>query len=85
MPERFNLRLPARVEATGRERETLTCCTRDMNADGAFFDTRKPLFPKRRVSVVLLCEYTGSEYQTPRRAQNYVSGPVLRSETDGED
>ena len=72
--ERFDLRVPAKVEAIGRSKEIQHLMTRNVSADGAFLESIRPFFQNTSVRTVL---------KLPNGAEIKVDGLVLRSEPTG--
>ena len=72
--ERFDLRLPAKVGAIGRGKELQHLMTRNVSADGAFFESISPFSKNTSVRAVV---------KLPNGAEIKVDGLVLRSEPTG--
>ena len=83
--ERFDLRVPAKIEVVGngQVRQTLNLMTKDICAGGAFFDSTKSLPQNTQVEVELALEFSGLKNPATRWTQIKVNGSVLRSETTG--
>lgn len=85
--ERFDLGVPATVEVVARgddsEKKIHYVITKNISADGAFFDTMSPSFEGAQVKVGLVLNLGRSKGLTRRRACIKVSGTVLRSEPTG--
>ena len=81
--ERFILRLPATVEAIGRSKEILRLFTRDISADGAYFECADPLPKDTRVTLEIVLALKDVNNLPSAGAQIKLSGLVLRSEPSG--
>jgi hypothetical protein len=85
--ERFDLRVPATVEVVAQggesEKKIHYVITKNISADGAFFETMSPAFEGAQVKVGLVLNLGRSKGLTRRRAGIKVSGTVLRSESSG--
>jgi len=83
--ERFDLRIPARIAVIGQDKNkgmTLNVMTRNICANGAFFQTDSPLPAGTHVRIDLTLDRTEKD-PTSRRAQLKASGAVVRSESEG--
>ena len=83
--ERFDLRVPAKIEVVGNDqvKETFNLVTKDICAGGAFFDSTKSLPQNTQVEVELALEFNTLKNPATRWTQIKVSGSVLRSEKKG--
>ena len=72
--ERFDLRLPAKIESLDREKEEHNLLTKNISAGGAFLETTNPLSEKSRVGI---------DFIVPTGVLVKVTGVVLRSEPMG--
>jgi hypothetical protein len=78
--ERFDLKLPARINVLPPGGETLDLITENICAGGAFFPTRTPLSEGIKVLVDLVIR---SERSRSKPSIVTVAGKVLRSEQGG--
>jgi hypothetical protein len=83
--QRFDLKVPARVEGLGNGRVILDLITNDICAGGAFFHTDKPLPEGTKVRIDLMLPLGGlkkllSEFD---HAHIRVTGTVLRINAGG--
>ena len=78
--ERFNLRLPAKIEVVDQDhgREPLNLMTNNICAGGAFFYTPDPLPKGTQVKIDLILD-RGLKDGAGRLAQIKLGGVVLRS------
>jgi hypothetical protein len=85
--ERFDLIVPATVEVVARgddsEKKIHYVITKNISADGAFFDAMNPPSEGAQVKVDLVLNLGRSKGLTRRRAGIKVSGTVLRTEPSG--
>ena len=72
--ERFDLRLPAKIEGLGQKKGAHNLLTKNISAGGAFLETTKPLPENSRVSIDLV---------VPTGVLIKVTGAVLRSKSTG--
>ena len=85
--ERFELRIPAKVEVitSDQDRETLDLFTSDICSGGAFFHTDQPL-PEGtdvKIDLVLPLEEIKKLREDSSHAYIKITGTVLRSESAG--
>jgi len=84
--DRFDLRVPAKIEAKGedhhQQKEVLCLLTKNISADGAFFDTTNPLPKGTQVEIDLVLERRVGDLPD---IQSHIklSGAVLRPESTG--
>ena len=85
--ERFELRVPAKVEVvtSDRDRETLDLFTSDICSGGAFFHTTEPLpeGTEVKIDLVIPLEEIKKLRDDPSHAYIKIAGTVLRSESAG--
>jgi len=85
--ERFQLRLPAKIEVVSRvpgsEKEKLTLKTENICSGGAFFHTPNPLPEGTQVKVDMRLNFYRLRNIENRRPLVKVKGSVLRSEPTG--
>ena len=72
--ERFELRLPAKIEGLGLKKGAHNLLTRNISAGGAFLETTNQLPENSRVSI---------DFVVPTGVLVKVAGVVLRSEPTG--
>ena len=72
--ERFDLRLPAKIEGLGLKKGSHNLITRNISAGGAFLETTNQFPEKSRVSIDVVM---------PTGVLVKVTGAVLRSEPTG--
>ena len=79
--ERFDLRVPAKIEVVGQDQEgeTLNLMTKDICAGGAFFDTPYPLPKGTQVRIDLTLD-SGLKDEAGSLAHIKLGGSVLRSD-----
>ncbi len=81
---RFDLRVPAKIEAVGEDhhQQKLGLLTKNISADGAFFDTTNPLPKGTQVEIDLVLERRVRDLPD---IQSHIklSGAVLRLESTG--
>lgn len=83
--DRFDLRVPAKIEAVGEDhhqQEVPWLLTKNISAEGAFFDTTNPLPKGTQVEIDLVLERRVRDLPD---IQSHIklSGAVLRSESTG--
>jgi hypothetical protein len=83
--ERFDLRVPAKIEVVGQDygTKTLNLFTKNICAGGAFFNSAKSLPQNTKVAVELVLDFRGLKNHVSRWTKINVSGSVLRSEPTG--
>ena len=84
--ERFDLRLPSKIEAVTEEREEiLDLMTSDISSGGAFFHTEQPLPEGTEVKLDLVLPIDKLKKLKDEYKQVYIkiTGTVLRSEPGG--
>ena len=83
--ERFDLRVPAKIEVVGQDHgtKTLNLFTKNMCAGGAFFNSTKSLPQNTQVAVELVLDFRGLKNPVSKWTKIKVSGSVLRSERVG--
>jgi hypothetical protein len=85
--ERFDLRLPARIEELSRGQDRvpviLNVMTKDISACGAFFPSARSFQPGTRVKLDLTLSPQKSRGSEVKRALIQVNGTVLRKEPGG--
>lgn len=72
--ERFDLRLPAKIQGLGLKKGVHNFLTKNVSAGGAFLETTKQLPENSRVSI---------DFVVPTGVLVKVTGDVLRSEPTG--
>ena len=72
--ERFDLRLPGKIEDLGRKKGIYNLLTRDISAGGAFLETTDQFLEDARVRI---------DFVVPTGVLVKVTGAVLRSEPTG--
>ena len=72
--ERFDLRLPAKIENLGRKKRGYNLLTKNISAGGVFLETTNPFPEKSRVGI---------DFAVPTGVLVKVTGVVLRSEPTG--
>ena len=83
--ERFDLKIPSRIAVIGQDKNKgmkLNVMTTNICANGAFFQTDRPLPTGTHVRIDLTLDRTEKD-PTSRRAQLKASGAVVRSESEG--
>jgi len=80
--ERFDLELPARVEieSPGRKNGLISLKTTNISADGAFFQTARPLSKGTKVNVNLILAIERLTKLTGSQCHIKVNGTVVRFE-----
>lgn len=85
--ERFDLRIPAKIEAVTpgqeKDKEILNLLTKDICAGGAFFHTAQPLPEGTEVKIDLVLDINKLKKLTGSRSHIRVKGRVSRSESEG--
>lgn len=85
--ERYQLRVPTTIELadeTGR-REKITLQTKDISADGAFFDSIKPIAEGMhlKLEMVLSVERLKELIGADKKVELRLEGTVIRKDPDG--
>jgi hypothetical protein len=78
--ERFDLKLPARINVLAPSEKTLDLITQNVCAGGAFFPTRNPLSEGQEVLLELVLRRESGQGSL---SMVTVGGKVLRSQPDG--
>ena len=83
--ERFDLRVPAKIEVVDQDHEakTLNLFTKNICAGGAFFNGTESLPQNTKVAIELVLDFRGLKNKVPRWTKIKISGFVLRSEPTG--
>ena len=85
--ERFDLKMPAKIESmtSDQEKRLLNLLTSNISSGGAFFHTTQPL-PERsqvKIDLVLPLDNLKKLKDDCKQAYIMVTGRVLRSESEG--
>ena len=85
--ERFQLHVPAKIELTNESghHETLQLETKDISADGAFFESSKPIIEGAdvRLEMILTVDKLQDLIGVHKKVELKLQGHVIRSDSDG--
>jgi c-di-GMP-binding flagellar brake protein YcgR len=84
--ERYELRVPAKVETLAREagRKKLSLKTANVCAGGAYFSTPKALTEGTKVRLEIVLTFNGQKsLRDTKNARVRILGTVMRSQKDG--